>query len=65
MCKLLQVLMSGKSSRCDWFMFKVHSIIQSNVTEEGASIENVCKQLRGVPERSVRLVRLIYHEITV
>lgn len=57
--------MSGKSSRCDSFMFKVHSIIQSNVTEEGASIENVCKQLRGVPERSVRLVRLIYHEFAV
>ncbi|KAK3090357.1 hypothetical protein FSP39_011153 [Pinctada imbricata] len=33
---------------------QVHMIIRGNVTEEGASIESVCKQLRGVPERSIR-----------
>ena len=42
---------------CNIFYFlQVHSIIQSNVTDEGASVDNVCKQLRGVPERSVRSV---------
>lgn len=45
---------SGMISGLNQIQNQVHSIIQSNVTEEGASIENVCKQLRGVPERSVR-----------
>eukprot|EP00105_Crassostrea_gigas_P019292 XP_011437735.1 PREDICTED: replication protein A 32 kDa subunit [Crassostrea gigas] len=45
---------SGMISGLNQVQNQVHSIIQSNVTEEGASIENVCKQLRGVPERSVR-----------
>lgn len=33
---------------------QVHVIIRNNNTEQGANIENVCKQLRGVPEKAIR-----------
>ncbi|KAL5016804.1 hypothetical protein ScPMuIL_006393 [Solemya velum] len=33
---------------------QTHLCIKSNSTEHGASIESVCKQLRGVPEKSIR-----------
>ncbi|XP_048762748.2 replication protein A 32 kDa subunit-A-like [Ostrea edulis] len=45
---------SGMVSGLNQVQNQVHSIIQSNMSDEGASIENVCKQLGGVPERSVR-----------
>ena len=33
---------------------QVHMAIRSNPTAEGASVESVCKQIRGVPEKAIR-----------
>lgn len=33
---------------------QVHMLIRSNNSEQGADIESVCKQLRGVPEKAIR-----------
>lgn len=33
---------------------QVHVIIRNNMTDEGANVEQVCKQLRGVPEKAIR-----------
>ncbi|KAL4235996.1 DNA-directed RNA polymerase I subunit rpa2 [Mactra antiquata] len=33
---------------------QVHQVIRNNPTSEGASIESVCKQVRGVPEKVIR-----------
>ena len=29
-------------------------VIRNNPTAEGASVESVCKQIRGVPEKAIR-----------
>lgn len=33
---------------------QVHMAIRNNLTAEGASVESVCKQIRGVPEKAIR-----------
>ncbi|XP_033738564.1 replication protein A 32 kDa subunit-B-like [Pecten maximus] len=33
---------------------QVHVIIRSNMTDQGANVDQVCKQLRGVPEKAIR-----------
>lgn len=33
---------------------QVHMLIRSNSTEQGANINDVCQQLRGVPEKAIR-----------
>ena len=33
---------------------QVHMVIRNNPTAEGASVESVCKQIRGVPEKAIR-----------
>ncbi|XP_060077440.1 replication protein A 32 kDa subunit-like [Ylistrum balloti] len=33
---------------------QVHVIIRNNMTDQGANVEQVCKQLRGVPEKAIR-----------
>ncbi|CAC5411379.1 RFA2 [Mytilus coruscus] len=35
---------------------QVHMLIRSNNTEQGANINDVCQQLRGVPEKAIRFV---------
>ena len=43
-------MVSGLSS----IQNQVHMAIRNNPTAEGASVESVCKQIRGVPEKAIR-----------
>lgn len=43
-------MVSGLSS----IQNQVHMAIRNNPTTEGASVESVCKQIRGVPEKAIR-----------
>ena len=42
---------------------QVHMAIRNNLTAEGASVESVCKQIRGVPEKAIRYYYCIYPAI--
>ena len=37
---------------------QVHMVIRNNPTAEGASVESVCKQIRGVPEKAIRYSKI-------
>ncbi|KAJ8306217.1 hypothetical protein KUTeg_016762 [Tegillarca granosa] len=35
---------------------QVHLIVKGTMTEQGASIDNICQQLRGVPEKAISTI---------
>lgn len=45
---------SGMVSGLSSVQNQVHMLIRSNNTEQGANIDHVCQQLRGVPEKAIR-----------